>query len=175
LKTEYGIAMVIQQKKGNIHAVDTGNKNIDWLHLQWFETNKRMLHKKTKSGTEIYLKFLKENAALTEGDILFENEEIIIAVQVIPCDCIVIKPANVFDMASVCYEIGNRHLPLFFENDELLVPFENPLYCLLQAQGFVVIKEERKLLQPLKTTISPHGDGQSNTLFSRIMKLSNNE
>jgi urease accessory protein len=167
--------MVIQQKQGNINGVDKGNKNIDWLSLQWFEINKRILHKKTKAGTEISLKFLKENAILTEGDILFEDEETIIAVEVIPCDCIVIKPASMFDMASVCYEIGNRHLPLFFKNDELLVPFENPLYCLLQAHGFEVIKEERKLLHPLKTTISPHGEGQSNTLFSRIMKFSNNE
>jgi urease accessory protein len=167
--------MIIQQKKGNINPVDTSNKNIDWLSLQWFETNKRILHKKTNAGTEISLKFLKENAALTEGDILFEDEETIIAVEVIACDCIVVKPANMFEMASACYEIGNRHLPLFFENGELLVPFENPLYNLLQAHGFKVVKEERKLLQPLKTTISPHGGGESTSLFSRIMKLSNNE
>ena len=59
-------------------------------------------------------------------------------------------------MASVCYEIGNKHLPLFYENDELLVPFELPLFRLLEAQGYDVRQEERKLLQPLKTTVSPH-------------------
>lgn len=167
--------MIIRQKQGNINTVDTSHKNIDWLQLQWFETSKRILHKKTKAGIEISLKFLKENATLTEGDILFEDEKTIIAVEVIPCDCIVVKPANMFEMASACYEIGNRHLPLFFDNDELLVPYENPLYNLLRAHGFEVRKEERKLLQPLKTTISPHGGGESTSLFSRIMKLSNNE
>ena len=167
--------MIIRQKQGNINTVDSSHKNIDWLCLQWFETSKRILHKKTKAGTEISLKFLKENAALTEGDILFEDETTIIAVEVMPCDCLVIKPTRMFEMASACYEIGNRHLPLFFDNDELLVPYENPLYNLLQAHGFIVIKEERKLLHPLKTTISPHGAKESTTLFSRIMKLSNNE
>ena len=167
--------MIIQHKQGNPGTIDNGSKVIDWLQLQWFETSKRILHKKTKSGIEISLKFLKENAALTEGDILFEDDATIIAVEVIPCECIVIKPAGMFEMASACYEIGNRHLPLFFENDELLVPFENPLYKLLQAHGFKVIKEERKLLQPLKTTISPHVSGESTSLFSRIMKLSSNE
>jgi urease accessory protein len=167
--------MIIQQKLGNINTLDTGNKNIEWLQLQWFETSKRILHKKTNAGTEISLKFLKENAALTEGDILFEDDTTIIAIAVISCDCVVVKPANMFEMASACYEIGNRHLPLFFENDELLVPFEKPLYNLLQAHGFETRKEERKLLQPLKTTISPHRGGESTSLFSRIMKLSNNE
>ena len=60
--------MIIQQKKGNINPVDTSNKNIDWLSLQWFETNKRILHKKTNAGTEISLKWLGET---NKGEIQF--------------------------------------------------------------------------------------------------------
>ena len=77
-----------------------------------------------------------------------------------------------FEMASVCYEIGNKHLPLFYEEESLLVPFDAPLMRLLQAQGYDISKEERKLLQPLKTTVAPHSDG-NNSLFSKIMKLTN--
>ncbi len=167
--------MLIQQKKGNINLVNTGNKKIDWLQLEWFETSKRIMRKKTNGGTELSLKFLKENAELTAGDILFEDENTIIAVEVIPCECLVIKPNNMFEMASVCYEIGNKHLPLFYDNDELLIPFEKPLFHLLQAKGFSVTQATRKLLQPLKTTVSPHGNEQSSSLFSRIMKLTNHE
>jgi urease accessory protein len=75
-----------------------------------------------------------------------------------------------FEMASVCYEIGNKHLPLFYANDELLVPFEFPLFRLLSVQHYDVKQEERKLLQPLNTTVLPHGHGGS-SLFSKIMKL----
>jgi urease accessory protein len=162
--------MTIQQKIGNINSTSTGNRNIDWLAFEWYETNKRILRKKTKSGTDVSLKFLNENPALTEGDILYEDAQTIIAVTVLSCDCIVIKPKNMFEMASVCYEIGNKHLPLFYENDELLVPFELPLFRLLSAQGYKVRQEERKLLQPLKTTVSPH-EHSGNSLFSKIMKL----
>jgi urease accessory protein len=56
---------------------------------------------------------------------LFEDEQIIIAIEVLPCDCLVIQLKDMFEMASVCYEIGNKHLPLFFEENALLVPFEN--------------------------------------------------
>ena len=139
--------------------------------LEWYEARKRLLRKTTQSGKEISIKFLNENPELTEGDVLFEDDKSIIAVSILPCDCIVVQPKNMFEMASVCYEIGNKHLPLFYEADQLLVPFENPLYKLLSAQGYTILKEKRKLLQPLKTTVSPHGDSGSETLFSKIMKL----
>jgi urease accessory protein len=165
--------MLIQQKIGNINNSPT-TKTIDWLELQWYEMNKRVLRKRTRTGKEIALKFLNENPNLTQGDILFEDETEIIVVEILSCECLVIKPKNMFEMASVCYEIGNKHLPLFFEDDVVLVPFEMPLYRLLSAQGYEIKQEKRKLLQPLKTTVSPHGN-ESNSLFSKIMKLTSNE
>jgi urease accessory protein len=164
--------MLIQQKTGNLNSHPINHKTIDWLALHWFETNKRIQRKITNAGKEIALKFLQENPSLTQGDILFEDEQTIIAIEVLPCACLVIAPKNMFEMASVCYEIGNKHLPLFFEHNELLIPFELPLYKLLTAQGYEVKQEQRKLLQPLKTTVSPHGSNNE-TLFSKIMKLTN--
>lgn len=166
--------MLIQHKKGNINN-QSSNKTIDWLQLQWYEMNKRIQRKKTKSGKEIALKFLSENPNLTQGDILFEDENTIIAIEILPCDCLVIEPKNMFEMASVCYEIGNKHLPLFFEDDAVLVPFEMPLFRLLTVQGYTVKQEQRKLMQPLKTTVAPHGHNNNETLFSRIMKLTSND
>lgn len=164
--------MLLEKKIGNLHSHMANGKPIDWLQLQWHETRKRIFRKQTTGGKDVAIKFLNENPDLTEGDILFEDDNIIIAVAVLPCECIVIKPVNMFEMASVCYEIGNKHLPLFYEEESVLVPFDAPLMRLLQVQGYDVNKEERKLLQPLKTTVTPHSDG-SNSLFSKIMKLTN--
>jgi len=161
--------MIIHQKRGNLNLYPNQHKTIDWLSLHWFETNKRIQRKRTNAGKEIALKFLQENPSLTQGDILFEDEQTIIAVEVLACVALVIVPKNMFEMASVCYEIGNKHLPLFFDDNELLVPFEQPLYKLLTAQGYTVKQEQRKLLQPLNTTVAPHGG--NGTLFSKIMKL----
>jgi urease accessory protein len=162
--------MLIQKKIGNLSSYNAGSKLIDWLQLEWYETSKRILRKKTESGIEVSLKFMNENPGLSEGDILFENEEAVIAVSILSCDCVVIHPKNMQEMAAVCYEIGNKHLPLFFEKDELLVPFEQPLFRLLTAQGYEVKQEKRKLLYPLKTTVSPHAHSNE-SLFSKIMKM----
>lgn len=164
--------MLIQTKIGKLCAANTTGKTIDRLQLEWYETRKRILRKQTAGGKDVSIKFLDENPDLTEGDILFEDENNIVAVSVLPCECIVIKPVNMFEMASVCYEIGNKHLPLFYEEEYLLVPFDAPLMRLLSAQGYAIKKEDRKLVQPLKTTVAPHSDG-SNSLFSKIMKLTN--
>jgi urease accessory protein len=163
--------MLIQNKTGNISTLEINQRMVDYISLEWYEARKRILRKTTQSGKEVSIKFLNENPELTEGDILFADEQTIIAVEILPCDCIAVQPKNMFEMASVCYEIGNKHLPLFYEAEVLLIPLDIPLLRLLSAQGYDIKEERRKLLQPLKTTVSPHGAAGNETLFSKIMKL----
>ena len=167
--------MLIQQKTGNLDSTDLGNRTIDWLSLEWYEAKKRIMHKRSNAGVEIAIKFLGGGQNLTQDDILFEDEKTIIAVDILSCEVAIIRPKNMFEMASVCYEIGNKHLPLFYENDEVLVAFEAPLFSLLSASGYEVEQGHRKLINPLKTSVAAHehSGGSGETLFSKIMKLTN--
>ncbi len=148
--------MLIQQKIGNLIDFDAHKRSVDWLDLEWFEMNKRILTRSTRAGTLLNLKFLGENPQYTEGDVLFENELSIIAIHILPCEVIVIKPRNVHEIASACYEIGNRHLPLFMDDTDFLVPFEVPLFKILSDSNYIVLKENRQLFKQLKTTVLPH-------------------
>lgn len=148
--------MLIQQKQGNLKNLDDLQLPVDWLDLEWFEMNKRILTRATRGGTLLNLKFLGENPQYTEGDVLFENELSIITIHILPCEVIVIKPRNVYEIASACYEIGNRHLPLFMDDTDFLVPFEVPLFKILSDSNYIVLKENRQLLKQLKTTVLPH-------------------
>ncbi len=138
--------IIVKEKSGNIYSSVNDNRNIDALQIEWHEARKRILHKETKQGRAICIKFLKENPDLKEGDILYKDENITIAVEINPCECIVLKPSNMREAAAVCYEIGNRHLPLFYEGDELLVPYDVPLYNLLVNIG-LRYKNRRKKIQ----------------------------
>ena len=162
--------MIIKEKIGNIKDVATDKRAMDNVLLEWHETNKRILHKHSQHGKEITIRFLKENQNLTEGDIIYQDDESIVVIDIMPCEVIIIRPGNMHEMASVCYEIGNKHLPLFFQDDELLVPFEEPLFRLLNTGGYNIMKGERKLISPLRSTVTPHGHN-SESLFSRILKL----
>jgi urease accessory protein len=168
--------MIITQVIGNLKDISQATRKIDYLELEWYETPKRILHKQTNSGKEISLKFLNQTQSLTEGDILYQDEETLVVVQVRPCESIVIRPGSMYEMAYICYEIGNKHLPLFYENDELMIPYEAPLLRVFQASGLKPLMEHRKLLHQLKTTVSPHGHAGGKSLFSKIMQLtSSNE
>ena len=164
--------MLIKEKLGNIKTTTIISQDIDAVIIEWYEAGKRILHKQTKSGIDITIKFLKENPDLKDGDILWRDENSIIAVEIKPCKCIIITPGDMLMASSICYEIGNRHLPLFYEGEDLLVPYEMPLYTLLQASGYELRMEERKLSNAFKTTVLPHLQvAGTDSLFSKILQL----
>jgi len=162
--------MLITQKP---KPLITANSETIWIDLEWFETNKRIQHKTARDEKVFRFKFLQENPNLQQGEIIHQEQGKDYRIHILPCDCLVIKPKGNFETASICYEIGNKHLPLFYESEELLVPFEKPLFRQLTAMGFEVLQEKRALLHPLKTSVSPHGE--SGTLFSKIMNLTQKE
>lgn len=161
--------MLIQEKIGNLADFDVRDRNIDHLPIEWYESAKRIQRKQTRAGRDMALRFLKEGPALADGDILFADDQLIIAVDILPCDVMTITMTTPSAIAAACYEIGNRHLPLFLEKDELLAPFEEPLFRWLSANGYNPKREERKLCCPLRSTIMAHDHG--NSLFSRILQL----
>jgi len=164
--------MIVKEKIGNIRSFDIANRKIEIIIFEWYETNKRIIHKKTLAGREIVMKFMNESPSLTEGDVLWQDERSLIVVEIQPCEAIVIRPTSMYQMACICYEIGNKHLPLFYQDDQLMVPFEEPLFKLLFAAGYEPKKENRKLVNPLKTTVSPHAPVEGRqSLFSKILQL----
>ena len=164
--------MLIQEKIGHISSYAMEGKEIDHLALEWYETGKRIMRKHTRGGRELALRFLKESPSLTEGDVLYADDKLIIAIAILPCEAMVIRMGSFQVVASACYEIGNRHLPLFIEGDMLLAPFEEPLYRWLLAGGYAVSREERKLLYPLRSTVPGHAHADAgSSLFSKIMQI----
>ena len=164
--------MLITEKLGTVNTTSITGCDIDVVIIEWYEAGKRILHKQTKSGIAVTIKFLQKNPDLKEGDILWRDQNTVIIVEIKPSKCIVITPDTILTASSVCYEIGNRHLPLFYEGNDLLVPYEVPLHNLLEASGCRIKVEERKLNNALKTTVLPHlQTGDVNTLFSKILQL----
>jgi urease accessory protein len=148
--------MLITEKLGNTGNGALIEGDMDVVSIEWFETNKRILHKQTKKGRSITLKFLKENPSLADGDILWKDQDTTIVVEIKDCKCIVVTPNTILTAASLCYEIGNRHMPVYYEGNDLMIPYDVTLHNLLEALGYQLRIEERKLNDALKTTILPH-------------------
>ena len=137
--------LVTRAIKGNIFQSDFNLKtrSIDLFKLDWFDTTKRIIRGFSENGRELGFKNLSSNALL-EGDVLYEDDEICIVVKILPCSCIVFKPQNRWEMALVCFEIGNKHVPIFINAEhEIITAFEKPLFDQLTRAGFQPRIEDR--------------------------------
>lgn len=163
--------MIINEIEGSLREFDITNRFVDYLEIEWFESTKRIQRKKSKNGQEVAIKFLKEGKRLKHEDVIYADDQKIIVVDIIPCDAIVVKPKSLLEMGSVCYEIGNKHLPMFIQNDEVLIPFEEPIFKWLSASGYDTEKVFTRLTNIVNSTVQPHGHSESSSLFFKIMNI----
>jgi len=88
----------------------------------------------------------------------------------------VVAPTSLLEMGTVCYEVGNKHVPIFIQDNQVLIPFEEPLFRWLSASGYRPVKEMRQLKSMLKSTDASnvhththkHGD---EPLFTKIISF----
>ncbi|WP_298735328.1 urease accessory protein UreE [uncultured Chitinophaga sp.] len=161
--------MIIEDVLGNI---DIGDRQADLLQMEWYETTRRIQRRHTASGREVALRLLKQGQRLQQGDVVYMDDTTAVVVDILPCEAIVVKPATMLEMGTVCYEIGNKHLPIFIQDNEVLIPWEEPLFKWLEAAGYQPQKNMRKLTNMLRSNVAPHQHGSSgSTLFQKIMNL----
>jgi urease accessory protein len=166
--------MLITEKLGNLSAFHDEGRVIDRLPLEWHETGKRSLRKQTGSGRDVKLHLPAGAPHLQQDDVLFADANCLVVVEILACEALVLKFSNLYQAARACYAIGNKSLPLFFEEDVLLLPYESSAYTLLQEAGFEPQLENRKLLHRLKVASLEPASRSTNRegFFSRIFKLS---
>lgn len=141
--------MLVTEIIGNINFFNINNRKIDYVILEWHETNKRILHKKTIAGLDVVMEFVKENPALSEGDIIYEDDFNVIAIEIKECETIVLLPKSMLEMGRMCNEIGESGQQVFYQSDEILIAFEDSLFRSFSAAGYDISIEKRKLVTPL--------------------------
>jgi urease accessory protein len=141
--------MLITEKIGNVNFFTLNNRKMDYLMLEWHETNQRILHKQTVGGRDLVIEFANDNQSLAEGDIIYEDDFVIIVIELKECDAIVLRPKSMLEMGRICNEIGIRQLPLFYQADEILVAFDASLFQSFSSAGYDLIRGKIKLTTPL--------------------------
>lgn len=147
--------MIVENIVGNIKNFNINGRQIDYVGIEWYEVNKKIMKKKSEAGEEIGIR-LKEGMTLKDGDILWVDNGRIIAVDICECDAICLIPRDMEEMGKVCYEIGNRHIPMFLNGVEVVIPFDQPIYDLLEKSGLRPVKLRRKLKNALRCKAHAH-------------------
>lgn len=130
--------MIAKKILGKLH--DT-SKQVETVTIDWFERDKKLLRKTTASGEDIGIKV---DSPLNEGDILYEDDTKIIAVEIAPCDLVSVNVGSMQEMGRLCFELGNRHLSLSISENNVKCPYDQPTLEYLKRLGFKAEKTHEK-------------------------------
>ncbi|GGK69552.1 urease accessory protein UreE [Rufibacter glacialis] len=126
-------------------GLEVGQRSVDVLEVEWHETAKSRLRRKTVGGQQVLIN-RADRGTFQDGDVLYLSEEMAILLRIKPCDCIVLRPNSLQEVGTLCFEIGNKHVPIFMTDEqEVCVAYDGYLYQMLQSGNFFPTIEERVL------------------------------
>lgn len=144
--------MLCEKILGRTDQTDLSGRQLDYVNIEWFEAFKKIHKKVTDKGEEVGIRLDDTvlSRGLYEGDILYLDKERALVVHTPKCMVIRVKvDENHPHMAAkVCYEIGNRHAPLFYGEEEntFITPYNEPMYLMLEKlHGVTATKEIQRL------------------------------
>ena len=154
--------MLVEKVIGNINDEQFKNSNIDYVDIEWHEAFKRIHKKNTDKGTEVGIRMDDSilSSGLYQDDVIYADDEKLVVVNTPPCEVIRVTliPGHEKMSAKVCYEIGNRHAPLFWgENDTFITIYNEPMLVMLEKiHGVKAEKEVMKLNFDKRISASIH-------------------
>ena len=142
--------MLCEQILGTLSDEQFKNLKVDYVDIEWHEAFKKLHKKKTQEGRDLGISLGNEilTRGLNQDDVLGVDGDTVIAVNIPACEALVMTVDNDVRMvAKVCYEIGNRHAPLFWgENDTFITIYNEPMLVMLEKiHGVKAEKEVMKL------------------------------
>lgn len=114
----------------------------DIIKLDWDARQKCRQRLKTEAGRELGLA-LPTGTRLSPGDFLYRDADVEIVVEGKPEKVFVLCLEKRETFGLACYQIGNLHRPIGFDDGAILVPYEPVLERQLTRLGFTYTVEER--------------------------------
>lgn len=145
--------MILTHILGNLSDPDFlkgQEKEIDELPLEYTDAQKHILRAATKQGRDIAIRLSPEAqlAGLHDGDVLMEDGQTLVVIRILPVLALIAKPRSLMEAARFCYEIGDRHAPLYALPEEppaFAVVYDNSLEILFEKLGISYEKKEISL------------------------------
>lgn len=137
--------MVFERVLGNIKDIENiNNYHVEKIILKSDDLLKRIIRVTSDHGHEYGIS-LDKGKTLNNGDILLKDGHNLVIVQYESNDILVIKPTSINEMGKIAHALGNRHLPAQFENDTMIVEYDNLVEDKLKHDNINYSRENRIL------------------------------
>ncbi len=144
--------MIIEKIVTNIEQMEKGEidkRHKEKVYLESAHLMKRIQRVTTDHGKEIGIR-LKDPRDLVAGDVLYMDDHNMIIIDVLSDDLLIISPGSLKEMGTIAHQLGNRHLPAQFEENDMLVQYDYLVEELLQEIQIPFKREERKVKQAFR-------------------------
>lgn len=137
--------------------INSADNHVDKVFVENEALAKRLHHLTTENHVNVAI-HLPEGEHLRVGDVLYQDSDAKIVVDVLPEDVLTIKPKTIRQMGVIAHELGNRHLPAQFIDDEMIVQYDYLVETLLKKRGLSYERKTLKLSQPFLHVGHHHHD-----------------
>ncbi|MEF2244759.1 urease accessory protein UreE [Paenibacillus sp. IITD108] len=151
--------MIIEKVVANIKDLspeELNKRHKEKVYMESAHLVKRINRVTTDHGKEIGIR-LTDQRDLLAGDILYMDDKNMIIIDVLSDDLLVISPRSIMEMGNIAHQLGNRHLPAQFEDNDMLVQYDYLVEELLQQLEIPYKREERKVKQAFRHIGHSHG------------------
>lgn len=139
---------------GRLEGFGVGARRLERVPVRSDDLAKRVLRLETSLG-DIGLRF-EGPERLCDGDVIFADDRLVIAVAVSADDVLVMQPASIHAAISLAHALGNRHLPIQTDGDTIVVRYDPLLEALAAEHRVGVRREARVIAQPFRHAHAPH-------------------
>lgn len=88
---------------------------------------------------------------------MYKDDKNLIIIDVLADDLLIISPRSLNEMGVIAHQLGNRHLPAQFEENDMLVQYDYLVEELLQELQIPFKREERKVREAFRHIGHSHG------------------
>ncbi|MGI2293814.1 urease accessory protein UreE [Paenibacillus sp. GXUN7292] len=151
--------MIIEKIVANIQDLspeELNKRHKEKVYMESAHLVKRINRITTDHGKEIGIR-LTDQRDLLAGDILYMDDKNMIYIEVLSDDLLVISPRSLMEMGNIAHQLGNRHLPAQFEDNDMLVQYDYLVEELLQQLEIPYKREDRKVKQAFRHIGHSHG------------------
>ncbi|MDR1157776.1 MAG: urease accessory protein UreE [Oscillospiraceae bacterium] len=152
--------MIIETLKGRLGDAAFAGLTVNYADIAWHDAHRKIARLVTRNGLELGLRLSEDlsHRGLRQDDVLYADDAAVIAVNIVPCACIFVSPASREGLVTLCYEIGNRHGPFFYDESGagFLLPYDAPMFAMIEKLGQAPRSVTARLM-PEKRISSAHG------------------
>lgn len=154
--------MIIEKVIGKLSEDKFKELKVDYVDIEWDEAFKKLHKKNSHNGKEVAIRLGNEilTKGLNQDDVLAIDGDYAIAVNIPPCEAIVITVEDNHLLPKICYEIGNKHAALLWgeNHHQLITPYNEPMKVMLEKIGVKVEKKNVKLdfSKSISSSINSH-------------------